>query len=556
MKTVRMLIITAILIIITAPLFSFDNMNRQIGIIYLKNAAAYYLTGQYPESEQFLVKAKEFYSTSSDYEYLNGLIKLEKENKINEAAVNFEKALSYENWMLLDKKNCVTDLARIIFRKKEYKNLIEIIEKIAYPDYNDNDLMYLYLLSLKNDNQLIKYRFVLSQSLYRYSEDYRFGELYLYENSSYRDSILMGSQKYKNPDGYLAAFLKAAISLEDSTNKILALESYFKNGGKDISAYIEYYRLTGSLDDEKFARLLEKNIFENPANRIRLVKILPTREMREKLAAAWSAYTGNIYFDFNKDGFFEELHLYENGIPIGVSIDDNQDGVIEVMIIFENGDPSELILTNHDFIRISYDEYPAIKELSISEGSERKVYTILKDSLLLPVYEKRAIDDKIVFFGNETSLFLNNLDNLKNNAVRISTYSGGSAKDNYKYLQQELERRSESFTVLKIYNAIMGDYVYHQLNDKRTAGFADFDFDNLIDIKETYTDGDLVAIEADDNKNGRYDYKLTFDEGFAISWWDFNEDGVYDCRQFEENGVLVNEYSSGLDGVFNVIERN
>ena len=61
MKTVRMLIMAAVLFFITAPLFCFDSMNRQIGIIYLKNAAAYYLTGRYSESEQFLVKVKEFY---------------------------------------------------------------------------------------------------------------------------------------------------------------------------------------------------------------------------------------------------------------------------------------------------------------------------------------------------------------------------------------------------------------------------------------------------------------------------------------------------------------
>ena len=466
------------------------------------------------------------------------------------------KALSYDNWLLLEKKKCVTDLARLLFRKKDYKNLIETVENRAYPDYNDNDLMYLYLLSLKYDEQLIKYRLLLLQSVKRYSDDYRFAELYLSENISFRDRVLTGSIKFKNPEGTLRVFEKAAMSLEDGKRKIIALESYFKNGGKDISAYLEYYRLSGTLDDEKLDKILDMKIFENPDNRPRLEKILPEIKMREKLADSWSGYTGNVYYDFNGDGYYEELQLYENGRPLGISIDKNQDGIIEVMIIFENGSPSELILTDSEFVRISFDKYPVIKELSISDGSERTVYTFLKDSLELPVYEKDPANDKIIFLENETAAFLGNQDNLKDNAVRVSVYSGGNNKDSYNYLKQELERQSESFAVLRIYNEIMGNYVYQQVNDQRTAGFADIDFDNLIDIKETYTDGSLTAIETDDNKNGLYDYKLTFSNGYSISWWDLNEDGIYDCRQFEENGVLVNEYSSGLDGVFDIIERN
>ena len=118
-----------------------------------------------------------------------------------------------------------------------------------------------------------------------------------------------------------------------------------------------------------------------------------------------------------------------------------------------------------------------------------------------------------------------------------------------------MERQDENYAILKIYNRILGNFIYHELNNKRTTGFGDIDFDNLIDLKETYSKGELVSIEADDNKNGIYDYKLSFEENLIISWWDFNEDGLYDCRQYEENGVLVNEYSSAFDGNFDIIER-
>lgn len=546
----------AFFIFVTVSSYSFDTMNRQIGIIYLKNAAAYYLNGQYVEAEQFLEKTSEFHSKSSDFEYLYGLIRLEQENRINEAAVYFEAAVDNGNWILLDKKECVTDLALILFRKKEYTKLIEIVEEQAYPDYNDNDLMYLYLLSLKEAGQAVKYSDLLRRSIERYSDDYRFGQLFVHESSRYRDNVIKGLYSFTSKEGALSVLLEAVMTLEDSRGKMNALQGYFDSGGKDVSAKIEYYRLRGGITQSEFDILLQGRFFEAPDNRLRLKQILTQLEMREQLDKAYRQYTGNIYYDFNDDGYFEELHLYESGTPVGVSIDDNQDGVIEVMIIFDGDRPTELIAAGSKFIRISYDIYPFVKSMSIAQGSSSKIYTFLKDLVSLPVYEVRNNDQKLVFLKENFDKFVDDESMIEKNSVRVSSYTGGDEKDNYGYLKEELERRDEMYSVLKIYNEIIGNYVYQQYNDKKLTGFGDIDYDNLIDLRETYSDGEIVSIEADDNKNGFYDFKITFEESGSVSWWDFNEDGLYDCRQYLENGVLINEYSSRFDGEFDIIERN
>ncbi|MDC7227049.1 MAG: hypothetical protein PQJ61_09830 [Spirochaetales bacterium] len=551
-----MLLTAAFIFIAVFRIYSFDDMNRRIGIIYLKNAAAYYLNEQYDEAERFLEKTSEFHDTSSDYEYLYGLIRLEKENRINDAADYFERAIDNGNWILLDKKDCVTDLSLILFRKKEYLKLINIVEQEAYPDYNDNDLMYLYLLSLKYAGRSNDFSVVLNRAVSRYSDDYRFALLFVHENINYRNRVLSGMQVFRNEEGQAAVMFEAAMTLEDSGEKLAAIKKYHSAGGKDVSSYIEYYRLRGNITDEELEGLLSKKIFENPANIKRLESILPRIEQRRRLEEAWQSYTGNVYYDFNDDGYFEELHLYENGIPVGVSIDENQDGIIEVMLIFDGENPAEVIISGETFSVISFEDYPYVKELSVSEGSEREVYTFLKAKLSLPVYEIRSADNKLVFNKDNVEQFLSDLEVLKNSAVRISSYTGGGAKDNYVYLKKELERRDELYSVLKIYNKIIGNYVYQQVNDKRTTGFADIDYDNLIDLKENYKDGRIISIEADDNKNGIFDFKITFDEDKSVSWWDFNEDGLYDCRQYSENGVIINEYSSNFDGNFDIIERN
>ncbi|HAK45644.1 MAG TPA: hypothetical protein DCO79_06965 [Spirochaeta sp.] len=544
------------LLLSTVNIYSFDNMNRQIGIIYLKNAAAYYLNGQYTQAESFLEKTSEFHSSSSDYEYLYGLIRLEQENKINDAARYFEKAIENGNWILLDKKDCVTDLALILFRKKEYSKLIDIVEQEAFPDYRDNDLMYLYLLSLKYEGRQNKYRSLLGRSIERYSDDYRFAKLFVHESSGFRDGIIDNLPDYKSRQGALQVLLEAAMTLEAGGLRRSSIKDYLDAGGRDAAALIEYYRLRGGITVTELDKLLKDNFFENPSNRKKLQQILPGIDMRNRLDTAYSEYTGNIYYDVNDDGYFEELHLYENGRPVGISVDENQDGLIEVMIIFEGLYPAEVILSGDQFQRISYDIYPNVKELSIAEGAERDVYTFLRDRMTLNIYEIREADDKLIILKENVDNFLTDESALQENSVRISTYTGGGDKDNYGYLKQELERRDELYSVLKIYNRIIGNYVYQQFNDKRTNGFADIDYDNLIDLKETYSEGVIVSIEADDNKNGKYDYKITFDSEQTVSWWDFNEDGLYDCRQYLKNGVLINEYSSGFDGNFDIIERN
>ena len=552
----KFLIFFLIFNIFTVPLFAFDEMNRRIGIIYLKNATANYLNGRYDASERFLKKAGEFYPRSSDFEYINGLIKLEKNSDLVAAEGFFNAAVKTDNWLLLEKKDCIKDLGLILFRGKKYDNVIQLIENHAYPGYDDNDLMYIYLLSLRYSSLMEKYRNNLQRSMNLYPDDYRFAELYLDISISYRNGVLEDMYMYKNKDGALEVYLKAVLSLDESYRKIKLLENYFDRNGRDINAYIEYYRLQGGPDDSGLKKLVELGLFENAENRLKVKAMSPSLDVRNRLDEEWAEYTGNVYYDFNNDKYFEELHLYETGKPAGISIDNNQDSVIDVMLIFQNGLPYEAVINNDRTETITYSEYPLIDEISISDGNTNTVYKILKDALSLNIIEKREYDDKIVYLSQDVENFLDDIENISDNSLQVSVYSGLGREDAVGSLVQQMERRDDKLEILRIYNRLLGNYIYHQSRNERLAGFGDIDFNNLIDLKENYKDGNLVSIEADGDENGIYDYKISFEGESGISWWDFNEDGIYDCRQYEDNGVLIKEYSSNLDGKFDIIERN
>jgi len=400
------------------------------------------------------------------------------------------------------------------------------------------------------------YRNILMQAMARYPDDYRFADLYIFENDRYKREILNHSHSFKNRDGGMEVFLDAVFTLEDSLVKIRKLEEYFSDGGKEHEAFIEYYRLTGSMSEDDLKTLLADGLLERPGLGRRLGEILPTEAMRQIFQNAVRSYTGNIYYDSNKDGFYEELHLYDNGLPAGISVDANQDGVLEKMIIFDNGSPVELIITENDFIRINFSNYPWLDELSRASDEKMNVYTFLTESIFLDFYEDRDDFAKPIIDDEKIQKFISELESYRKNAVKITAYTGGGSKNSFSFLEEEWERRDENSSILRIYNKLQGNYIYLNRYEQRTAGFGDIDFDSLIDFKETFVDGNLISIEADDNKNGIYDYKLSLEDGRSLSLWDFNEDGVYDCRQYEIDGIITTEYSSKLNGEFNVIERN
>ena len=551
----RFLFLILVITVFPSAARAASEMDRQIGIIYLKNAASRYLIGDFEESINLLGKAEEFYSGSSDSSYIRGLVTLSEENDINEAVKRFSEAVEFNNWMLLEKRDCVTDLSRLLFRIKRYDDVVSLVEQEYYPDFSDSDLMYVYLLSLKRTGRLDSYRTGLRKSIRRYPADYRFAELFSEESSSFRERLLKDMPGFSNREGGNEVFLKAAWSLPDGTEKIRALKKYIDDGGKSNRAFIELYRLEGGIDKNSIDRLIDSGLFENTVNRKTAEAILPTAELRRYFRNAWESYTGSVFYDLNEDGYFEEMHLYDAGIPAGISIDSNQDGVLEIILVFENGIPAELICTGERSYRMQYGLYPYIEEISVSGTAGLKVYTFMKEDLTLDIFGIRKTDEKLVVDTGAVNAFTEDFEGTAETAIKTLSYSmrGDSGPSG---MRSELERYDENGAVLRTYDRLYGNYIYHIRNMDRTEGFGDIDFDNLIDFRENYRDGRLVSIEADENKNGIYDYKLSFDEGKSVSWWDFNEDGTYDCRQYERNGILIKEYSSEMNGIFDITEQD
>ena len=537
-------------------IFPDDVMNRQIGIIYLKNATVNYLSNQYDVAEAMLDKTREFFPESSDYEYISALISLNRDNNVREAITLMERAIKNSNWLFFEKKRCVKELSGLFLRIKEYKQLLELIENNTNIGYEDNDLMYIYLIGLKNSNNIKKYNKTLKNALKNYPKDYRFAYLCLDNDLQFAKDLIEGKYVFTDRDGTKKSFLKAALYIPEADKRLEAIDKYLLEGGNDPKALIEYYRIKGLRTKEELLTILESNnFFENPKNVKSLLAILGKNKLRDLFKSYYNSYSGNVYYDFNEDGYYEELHLFENGMPIGISIDHDQDGIIEYMIVFENEKPLEIIINNDGVKTILFNDYPYVGEYIITNKENRIVYSFLEHSIELDSYSIRLTDNKLIINEENIKNFINNKAGLQNMALKTSTYKKDINQKKSEILKEQLEKQSDNYSLLSIYDKMMGNYIYQNKNGKKTIGLADIDLDNIVDIKEIYKDGKLETLEVDENKNGIYEFKIIFSEDGEMSLWDFNEDTIYDCKQYLKDGVTINEYSSALDGEFDVTER-
>ncbi len=541
------------LIIVSGNVFAVST-DRQISIVYLKKAAAAYQLDDYELSESLIDKVDEFYETSSDSAFLKGMIAWKRDNKIPMAQAYMSAALKYDDWLIFSTSDCMSELSLLMFRTKQYAELVDFVETKYYPSYSDVDLMYIYVLCLKYRND-DRYQDILERAVKRYPYDYRFAGLYSKISGDYLHKLIRNELIFDDKDGYLE-ILADSLKLLDDHEKKTVMERYQRDGGSSVEVLLNDYRLNGTLDDSRILQLLNRNILESRALTAELKKSVPYLSGREIIKKAESEYTGKIYEDTNGDNFYEELYLYENGLLTGLSIDDNQDGIIELIIIFKNGAPVEVLYTDKDFIRVTYLDYPFVDEISITGNGILKVYTMIANSVridfLTPPSGLERINPKMERIMEAVS----DDDYMTDNSVRIAEYSSRNSADTMDRLIKEWNRRDEKISVLSVYNELNGNYTYIQSMNETLMGFKDINYDELVDMKENYVNGKIVSIEADENSNGIYEYKIEFNGQQQISLWDFNEDGIYDCRVYEKDGTVYKEFSSKMDGEFDLVEKD
>lgn len=84
-------------------------------------------------------------------------------------------------------------------------------------------------------------------------------------------------------------------------------------------------------------------------------------------------------------------------------------------------------------------------------------------------------------------------------------------------------------------------------------GFRDMDGDGSPEIREQFLNGRLWKITMDQDGDGNNEFEQVFESDSYRMYWDYDNDGVYDSREFSRSdGTLVRGFSSRLNGIYDL----
>jgi len=255
--------------------------------------------------------------------------------------------------------------------------------------------------------------------------------------------------------------------------------------------------------------------------------------------------------DDNKDGRIDGRTILDSGVITETASDSNQDLIDDYKITSPGGKIKRVVIRSEDKkIEAVYNPYPYLFEYTVTLEGRRRVYHLLPYKVSYPVViiPETLIDDTLrlnEYTKEPSPLSLETVSTL----IEETSLRGDTV--------MVAERNSLPDTKLKILqeNGLIFTEREYSGNEVVTEE-KDIDGDGIPDILYEYENGSLQSARFDKNHNGYPEYMEEY-VPVSITQWDFDDDGSFDYREYMENGKLIREYSTNMDGNFDLrIEEN
>jgi tetratricopeptide (TPR) repeat protein len=521
---------------------------------YFRQAEALYREGGYDSAAQLLEASLEFFPDYSESAYLRARLYLREQETTWRAIDYLEAAVQSDTWTETEPLTGAAELIRVYVRTGRYQDarrLFAAIEETGLGGRGNPDLSALRARTLIGLRELAQAQTFLAEAVRRFPQS---PQLYILlaevlarrgNRAAAGDALQRGIREI--PGEAELVYQLAALERDPERRRGL-VEAYLRAGGNDPGAALLAIP-GGGRDRERFIDLF----FRLGGNtRIGYLDSLQDSLGAEEISERTGGYTGWRIRDENRDGYYEQRYEYQEGILTRWVSDQDQNGIAEAIVDFKDGIPGVVTLSSGDSsakLTYRYSEYPFLDSAAFASGSSLREYRMVPYTVRRPAFVSISGEQ----FALELRPDLNaGEDWIRQNAYQRAEYSGNEPfpgrrvqlLEGRTVRVDELPDSSGNFTRSIFYAASMP-----------VEGIRDLDGDGTPEIREEFRNGRLWKITLDQDGDGVKEFEQIFENDSYRMYWDYNEDGLFDSREFMgSDGTPIRGFSSLLNGAYDLIE--
>ncbi|MDX9801256.1 MAG: hypothetical protein RBT69_07975 [Spirochaetia bacterium] len=534
----------AILLYLTSFSYLFSDVNNDIARLYASAADSFYKENKTEDAEVFLNKSLLYDEHLSDSWYIKALINTETKSGVLDSINLLKRAITYRNWSIYSENNAFYKLGTLYCRIKDYERAISSLYVVRDEMIDNENFLDSYTLSLINRGYFKEAGDLLEYAIEKHPQNNLFIKRLSGIDKNFREKILLRilelNDLYKyDPD----VILEITRLTDDAGIKKELIEKLTELQKESPELLVEKIAIAGKISISDIDTFTDLNGLSNYRNLKGIDSLIRDGEIRNYLMEKISLYTGIIVDDVNLDGINEKIMYMNNGLPQWYSEDNNQDNINDIFTGFEKNKP--VFINIQDQMLVSYYDYPLVKTVIIFGIENNEIFT----------FNQRIASFDILSFSNlliSPALKTDPEEAFAKIKSKAENYRKSSKGDNLKVLTQYF--KSERITNFETYDAAAAVISRGTIKDgNRLFQISDINQDNRFETKEIYKNGVLESIKYDGNNNGIFEFKIEN----RVKYWDINEDGIYDFREWrdEENRLRYSEFSTKLDGVYNFSAR-
>jgi tetratricopeptide (TPR) repeat protein len=516
-------------------------------------AAAFLSAGLLERARSMTASALEIYPEYSEALFLRARIALEARADTRAGIQDLRAALAAGTWGATDPADVEQALVGVLLRTNafaEARALAEGLERLR-PDDPVNLLFLaraeagagdLSAAGRHLDDGLVRFPLDDGIRLLAASVQERLGR-----KPAARETISTGLKVH--PDS-LPLLLAGARLEADAGKKTDMIGLYLKKGGKDpLAAVMALEAATKAADKKADIELfltLDGLAREDLINRA-IEAVKGSAEPRETLKKALAGFSGARELDADGDGFWEERWTFSGGEVTDWIREPAEDGVPSFAAAFLDGMPSSFAYSTRQGTQVTlrFSRYPYVESAGLAAQGILYLVPYTMQCAFLAAAKGAAAGTAP---RARASLPTPTIEELTGGAYRQAEYAAdGSTPRRIR----ELARGKVVFLEEDVNEDGVIDHRVWYAEGAPVRGERSLAAPGIFPVKETWKGGVLAADAIDSDGNGLIDFRQIYGSSPSRAW-DYNEDGMDDCREHVESDGTVREMSTALNGTFDL----